>query len=103
MLLSQEDIQGADFSFYPHLGKKSSKRQVFLSTRTGVILVGIIIHKKKGQQYFTIDVPPVLKISNRPEHGESELVTLPKLGDVEQFISDLSRDVLKTRLRGCLP
>ncbi len=98
MLLSQQDIQGADFSFYPPLGKKSSKRQVFLSTKTGVILKGITIRRKKGERYFSVDVPSVLKITNRPEHGEAEVETLPKLGEVEQILSDLTIEVLRARL-----
>ena len=98
MLLSQEDIQGADFSFYPPLGKRSSRRQVFLSTKTGVILKGIVIRKKKGERYFNVDVSSVLKITNRPEHGEAEVETLPKLGEVEQILSDLTIDVLRARL-----
>lgn len=99
MLLSQEDIQGADFSFYPPLGKRSSKRQVFLSTKTGVILKGIVIRKKKGERYFNVEVPSVLKITNRPEHGETEAETLPKLGEVEQLLSDLTIEVLRARLQ----
>ena len=99
MLLSQEDIQGSDFSFYPHLEKRSSKRQVYLTTKTGVILRGIAVRKKKGESYITIDVPAVLMITNRPEHGETDLATLPKLGDVEQILSELTREILRTRLR----
>ena len=98
MLLSQEDIQGAAFSFYQPLDKKSSKRQVFLSTKTGVILKGVVIRKKKGERYFTVDVPSVLKIMNRPEHGEAEVETLPKLGEIEQILSDLTIEVLRARL-----
>lgn len=99
MLLSQDDIEAAEFSFNPPLGKRSSKRQVYLSTKTGVILRGIIVRKKKGESYITIDVPAVLMITNRPEHGKADLVMLPKLGDVEQILSDLTREVLRTRLR----
>jgi hypothetical protein len=98
MLLSQQDIQSAGFSFYPLIGKKSSKRQVFLSTKTGVILKGIAIRKKKGERYFSVDVLSVLTITNRPEHGEAEVETLPKLGEVEQILSDLTGEVLRTRL-----
>ena len=99
MLLSQEDIQGSEFSLYPHLEKRSARRQAYLTTNTGVILKGITIRKKKGESYFMIDVPAVLMISNRAEHGETDLVTRPKLGDVEQILSELTRDVLGTRLR----
>ena len=99
MLLSQEDIQGSEFSFYPHLEKRSSKRQVYLTTKTGVILRGITVRKKRGESYTVIDVPAVLMITNRPEHGEAEVVTIPKLGDVEQILSELTREVLRTRLR----
>ena len=102
MLLSQEDIQGSEFSFYPQLEKRSSKRQVYLTTKTGVILRGITLRKKKVESHITIDVPAVLVITNRQEHGEADLVTLPKLGDVEQILSDLTREVLRSRLRECL-
>lgn len=99
MLLSQEDIQQSEFSFFPHLQKSSSKRQAYLTTKTGALLKGITIRKKKGVSYNLIDVPAVLIITNRPEHGEADLDTLPKLGDVEQMLSELTRDVLRTRLR----
>lgn len=57
MLLSQEDIEGSEFSFYPPLEKRSSKRQVYLMTKTGVILKGITIRRKKSERYLTVEVP----------------------------------------------
>ena len=55
--------------------------------------------KKKGERYFNVEVPSVLKITNRPEHGETEAETLPKLGEVEQLLSDLTIEVLRARLQ----
>ena len=103
MLLSQEDIEGSKFSFYPPLEKRSSKRQVYLMTKTGVILKGITIRRKKSERYPTVEVPPVLMLTNRPEFGEAEVETLPKLGEVEQILGELTREVLKTRIRERLP
>lgn len=71
-------------------------------TTTGVILRGIIFRRKKGESHITIEVPAVMMITNRPEHGEADIVTLPKMGDVEQILSDLTREVLRTRLRECI-
>ena len=102
MLLSQEDIEGSEFSFYPPLEKRSSKRQVYLMTKTGVIK-GITIRRKKSERYLTVEIPPVLIITNRPEFGEAEVETLPKLGEVEQILGELTREVLKTRIRERLP
>lgn len=72
-------------------------------TKTGVILKGITIRRKKSERYPTVEVPPVLMITNRPEFGEAEVETLPKLGEVEQILGELTREVLKTRIRERLP
>jgi len=87
MLLSQQDMQQADLSFEPTLTKRAATRRVFLIAAKGAILEGIRVSKKKG-----LLIPSVLLVKNRPE--------LQVGGDpVEQPITDLTREVLATRIR----
>lgn len=87
MLLSQHDIQSAELSFDPPMTKRAKTRKVYLSTHTGVLLAGIKCSQKSG-----VNVPAVLKVTNRPEYGEGSQA-------LEQPVSELTREVLAGRIR----
>lgn len=90
MVLSQHDLQSADLSFQPPLTKGAKSRKIFLSTCTGVLLAGIKYSSKGG-----VIVPSTLKVTNRPEYGEGAKM-------LQQPLSDLTREVLRNRIRGHL-
>jgi hypothetical protein len=67
--------------------KRAANRKVFLMAARGAILEGISVSKKRG-----ITIPYALKIQNRNDENEDA-----QLG--EQLLTDLTRDILRTRIQ----
>lgn len=88
MLLSQQDLQSASLHFDPPLTKRAANRRIFLMAAKGAILEGITYNRKKG-----LTIPTVLLFQNRPEWQEGSAA-------VQQPVSDLSREVLASRIHG---
>lgn len=86
MLLSQDDIQSADFFFTPPITKMAANRKVQLIAARGAILEGIEYSKKKG-----LCISDILLARNKTEL----LGCSPAL---EQPISLLTREVLVMRI-----
>ena len=79
----QHELQTADISFYPPLDQKAKKwRDVFLSTPSGRIYRGVRV---KGS---TIDIPFFVSLDNRPEFGEREV-----------SLSEMTKDLLREKIR----
>jgi hypothetical protein len=91
VLLSQADVQSADLFFEPPMTKRAANRKVFLIAARGAILEGIKVTKKRG-----ITVPTALKIQSRPDEQDEGA----HLG--EQLLTDLTRDILRTRTQDTL-
>ena len=84
----QVEIQNADLSFEPPPYKRTKKwRQVYLSTPSGRIYRGIRT-RFSTDNHVEIDIPMLLSLENRPE-----------LGDHEVSLSEMTKDLLREKIR----